>query len=1682
MDSSSTMDISAGIINPLKRKFQDMEESSNPNGLINNWGEGDSDQKELNLDLNIKDVDIRSYQRKVFEVAVKRNTIAVLDTGSGKTMIAVMLIQHIGLNNQEGKLMIFLAPTVHLVTQQAEVLRINTDFKVEEYYGAKGVDVWTAEHWENERKKNDVMVMTPQILLDAMRKAFLSLDNVCLLVFDECHRTTGNHAYAKIMKEFYHRSANKPKIFGMTASPVTKKGNSSAENCNDQMASLESVLDSKIYTVEDRNEVELFVPSAKEIKRYYDPSKFSHEDLKTQLKSSWSKFDSLLVKSQNLKSSQFRDVDETFKALKKKLSSYYLKIVYCLEDLGLLCAHEAAKVSIESVRVSDISMECELYQECFVQCRYFLEEVLLILEQSLPPGSDKLFNVESSISDASKKGYITPKLYGLVQTFQSFGDVKDLLCLIFVERIITAKVIERFMRKVSYLSHFTVAYLTGGNGAMDALKPKVQKETLDAFRSGKINLLFTTDVAEEGLHIPNCSRVVRFDLPKTVRSYVQSRGRARQSDSQYVLMLERGNTIQRDLLFDVIKSEQSMTAAASHRDPDAGITKLCCGEETEPYYVESTGASVTVDSSVSLIYRYCEKLPGDKYFSPKPIFQLSLFGGAYECILILPPNAPFQRLVGPSVINSHLSKQLVCLEACKKLHQMGALDDHLLPCIEEPLENDLTKSNKPYSSAAGTTKRKELHGTTIVRALSGFWAENSNGVTLHAYKLDFACDQVDVFYSSFVLLLEAKLDEDAANAEVELFSIPNKFIKSSVTPCGQFHLDMEQMKKAKIFQELFFNGLFGKLFVGSKSTGIKREFLLNKDTSSFWSNSNLYMLLPLESTVPSHESLRINWGEISASNSAVEFMKTHSGEDNNCSSNSTTDNSSLGTECKSSEDSINLADCSVDKNSVKDMVVLAIHTGKLYSVLEVMADKSAETSFDGNTDEAPSSYTSFRDYFSKKYGIELKHPEQPLFLLKQSHNPHNLLLTKDTYEGAPTSKKKKKSSSNRMVEKPLFTIHMPPELLVKVGVSISVLKSFYLLPSLMHRLESLMLANQLREEISCPSGSTLISSTLVLEAITTLRCCEKFSLERLELLGDSILKYAVTCYLFLKYPGKHEGQLSSQRSHAVCNLTLHKCGTNRKIQGYIRDSAFDPRRWVAPGQRSIRAPVPCLCGVDTCEVPLDSRYETDDASVMVGKPCDNGHRWMCSKTIADCVESLIGAYYVGGGLSAAFHVMKWLGIPCEFEPSLVDEAIKKAYLLCPAPKVDEFNMLESKLGYNISVKGLLLEAITHASYQQEVGVGFCYQRLEFLGDSVLDVLITLHLFENHTDVDPGELTDLRSASVNNENFAQTVVKHNIQQHLHHSSGLLCEQITAYAQSVQKSKKTQGIKCPKALGDLLESITGAVLLDTKLNLDIVWKVFKPLLSPIVTPEKLELPPYRELIELCSHYGFSLKDTLTKNGEMVHAELRLQTKDVLLIREGCDRTRKTAKGQAAVHLLKDLEARGILHARYDYMEKTHETQSREGSPTNMDIDNCQKSNGKNHAGPVSKKIKTAEGAVPVAPTADQSSSKDCLISVIINMKKGGPRTSLYELCKSLQWSTPTFQFEEYKSKTEMVFGEGSERRTGFNAYTSTITLNIPNSDAITLAGEQRADKKTSMDSAALGMLYELGRLGKCLITNL
>ncbi|BBH02364.1 dicer-like 3, partial [Prunus dulcis] len=200
-------------------------------------------------------------------------------------------------------------------------------------------------------------------------------------------------------------------------------------------------------------------------------------------------------------------------------------------------------------------------------------------------------------------------------------------------------------------------------------------------------------------------------------------------------------------------------------------------------------------------------------------------------------------------------------------------------------------------------------------------------------------------------------------------------------------------------------------------------------------------------------------------------------------------------------------------------------------------------------------------------------------------------------------------------------------------------------------------------------------------------------------------------------------------------------------------------------------------------------------------------------------------------------------------------------------------------------------------------------RLEFLGDAVLDVLITQHLYHSHTDVDPGELTDLRSAAVSNESFARAAVRRNLHPHLQHCSGLLLSHITEYeklcTEALNNTSLLEEIKGPKALGDIVESIAGAILIDSKLDLDEVWRVFKPLLSPIATPSSLQLDLLRKLKERCDSLGYFVKETLNKEDAIVNAELSLKLEDVILVGKGYERKAKAAKQRAARQLLKKFE---------------------------------------------------------------------------------------------------------------------------------------------------------------------------------
>ena len=146
----------------------------------------------------------RDYQLELFERAKKQNTIAVLDTGSGKTLIAVLLLRWIIDQELEHraagrapKIAFFLVASVTLVYQQFSVLETNLDHEVARVCGADGADNWNRAKWIKWFSDNKVIVCTADILHQCLAHGYISMRHINLLIFDEAHHAKKNHAYAR---------------------------------------------------------------------------------------------------------------------------------------------------------------------------------------------------------------------------------------------------------------------------------------------------------------------------------------------------------------------------------------------------------------------------------------------------------------------------------------------------------------------------------------------------------------------------------------------------------------------------------------------------------------------------------------------------------------------------------------------------------------------------------------------------------------------------------------------------------------------------------------------------------------------------------------------------------------------------------------------------------------------------------------------------------------------------------------------------------------------------------------------------------------------------------------------------------------------------------------------------------------------------------------------------------------------------------------------------------------------------------------------------------------------------------------------------------------------------------------------------------------------------------------------
>ena len=172
----------------------------------------------------------RRYQVNLFRSAARKNTLLVLPTGLGKTVVALLLAAHVlgeraARGGPGGAAVLFLAPTKPLVEQ-------HTAFFLAALRGARpaleegpgpAVGQMTGEVPPGERellwRGADVLVATPQVVRNDLASGRYTLSGLRLLVLDEAHRATGDYPYVFLAQRFREEAGEGARLLGLTASP-----------------------------------------------------------------------------------------------------------------------------------------------------------------------------------------------------------------------------------------------------------------------------------------------------------------------------------------------------------------------------------------------------------------------------------------------------------------------------------------------------------------------------------------------------------------------------------------------------------------------------------------------------------------------------------------------------------------------------------------------------------------------------------------------------------------------------------------------------------------------------------------------------------------------------------------------------------------------------------------------------------------------------------------------------------------------------------------------------------------------------------------------------------------------------------------------------------------------------------------------------------------------------------------------------------------------------------------------------------------------------------------------------------------------------------------------------------------------------------------------------------------------
>ncbi|XP_053206455.1 Fanconi anemia group M protein homolog [Panonychus citri] len=490
--------------------------------------------------------DIRDYQYSIVHQSLFNNTLVVLPTGLGKTLIAAVVMYNLYLWYPRCKI-VFMAPTRPLVKQQMEACFDIVGIPREDIVELTGhtSPCKRQEEWLTKR----LFFLTPQVMQnDLFLNDYCPAEQIKCIVVDEAHKATGGYAYTRVIEEVYKRNTQF-RVLALSATP------------GKDLVHIKQVLKNLLISkIEYRSEESL------------DVQKYTHnrrvETIVVQLDEELTYYrDRLLsIIEENLKTLVKRKAIGSYDL--NRLSSYYLLMQKKTYEAG---QHDIPVGLLNSVRftfaiTSSLVYALDLLKNYGLRSFYnhvkgtrteespkgggkkgfnlgnilkkntVLQEILDDLKKKFEPDGNVTFNGELECDTVhSVPGH--PKLVKLQEIvlnhFATEGS--DTKVMVFTQFRASVEEITSLLRQHSQLR--PVQFVGQSSAKKRGFSQKQQLEVLSRFREGEYNILVATCVAEEGLDIGNVDLIICYDANKSPIRLVQRMGRTGRAREGKIIVL-----------------------------------------------------------------------------------------------------------------------------------------------------------------------------------------------------------------------------------------------------------------------------------------------------------------------------------------------------------------------------------------------------------------------------------------------------------------------------------------------------------------------------------------------------------------------------------------------------------------------------------------------------------------------------------------------------------------------------------------------------------------------------------------------------------------------------------------------------------------------------------------------------------------------------------------------------------------------------------------------------------------------------------------------------------------------------------------------------------------------------------------------------------------------------------------